>query len=123
MTLAATLMAIGRIALGLFFVVAGVRNFLRFAQRVEMATNYGWRLGAAATAAGFATQLVAGAAVMLGVGAVWGALALIAFLIAATALFHNPLMFAGEARLPHIYFTLVNAALVGYCLMVIGAAL
>jgi hypothetical protein len=40
----------------------------------------------------------------------------------ATALFHNALMFKGEAQAPHLYLTLVNAALAGYCLLVIGAA-
>ena len=107
----------------LFFVIAGVRNFLRFADRVAMKTNYGWTIGAPATAAGFTVQLVAGACLALGVAAVWSAAALIVFLVAATTLYHNFTLFQGEARLPHLYFTLVNCALVGYCLMAIGAAL
>ena len=51
-----------------------------------------------------------------GVLTIWGASLLILFLIAATALFHNFLMFNGAERQPHIYFTLVNCALAGYCL-------
>ena len=39
-------------ALGLFFVIAGIRNFLRLSSRLEMKTNYGWKLPAAATVLG-----------------------------------------------------------------------
>jgi putative oxidoreductase len=116
------LVTIGRIFLGLFFVIAGIRNFMKFSKRAVMATNYGWSLPVALTAAGFAVQLAGGLLVTFGIWTGWGAAALILFLIAATALFHNVLMFKGEERLPHLYFTLVNLALVGYCLMVIGTS-
>ena len=75
------------------------------------------------TALGFATQFVGGLSVTFGILTVWGASILIIFLIAATALFHNFMMFKGAERQPHIYFALVNCALAGYCLMVIGTAL
>ena len=123
MTTAALLILIGRIILGLFFVIAGIRNFLRFGERKSMATNYGWKLPAPVTALGFATQLLAGLSVMFGIYPAWGAAALIVFLICATTLFHNAMMFEGEARQPHIYFTLVNITLSAYCLMIIGLAL
>jgi putative oxidoreductase len=120
MTIAATLILIGRVVLGLFFVIAGIRNVLHFAERVSAETNYGWKLPPLVTAVGFAAQLAGGLSVMFGIMTVWGAGLLILFLIAATALFHNFLMFKGEEQLPHLYLTLVNSALVGYCLMVIG---
>lgn len=123
MTLAATLILIGRVVLGLFFVIAGLRNFLHFSERVTTETNYGWTLPASVTALGFASQLAGGLSVTFGVLTAWGAGLLILFLISATALFHNFLMFKGNARLPHLYFTLVNCALVGYCLLVIGNAI
>jgi len=123
MTFAATLILIGRIILGLFFIIAGVRNFANLAGRRTPDTNYGWKLPAPVTVLGFASQLAGGLAVTFGILTAWGAALLILFLIGATALFHNPLMFRGEARLPHLYFMLVNCALVGYCLMVIGLAL
>lgn len=123
MTTAALLILIGRIILGLFFVIAGVRNFLRFGERKSMATNYGWKLPAPVTALGFATQLLGGLSVAFGIYPIWGACLLILFLICATALFHNAMMFEGEARQPHIYFTLVNITLCAYCLMVIGLSL
>jgi putative oxidoreductase len=123
MTTAALLILIGRIILGLFFVIAGVRNFLRFDERKSMATNYGWKLPAPVTALGFASQLLGGLSVTFGIYPIWGAALLILFLICATALYHNAMMFEGEARQPHIYFTLVNITLCAYCLMIIGLSL
>jgi putative oxidoreductase len=120
MTLAAGLSLIGSAVLGLFFIIAGIRNFLRFSERVSPETNYGWEMPAPVTASGFVVQLLGGVSVLFGVWPVWGAGLLIVFLIAATALFHNFTLFKGEERQPHLYFTLVNCALVGYCLLVIS---
>jgi putative oxidoreductase len=123
MTLAATLLVLSRLVLGLFFVIAGVRNFLRYADRAAPETNYGWKLPVPLAALGYGVQIVGGLSVATGALAVWGAALLILFLVAATVLFHNFLMFHGEARQPHIYFTLVNCALVGYCLSAMAGAL
>jgi putative oxidoreductase len=123
MTFAAALIQIGHVILGLFFIIAGIRNFLRFSERASPETNYGWKMPAPVTASGFVVQLLGGVSVLFGVWPVWGAGLLIVFLIGATALFHNFLMFKGEERQPHLYFTLVNCALVGYCLLVIGTSL
>ncbi len=123
MTLAATLIGIGRVVLGGFFLIAGIRNFLHFGDRKAMATNYGWKLPASLTALGFAVQVLAGLLVIFGVWTAWAAVALIAFLVGATALFHNFLLFHGKERDPHLYLTLVNLTLVGTCLLVIGSAI
>jgi putative oxidoreductase len=120
MTVAASLILIGRVVLGLFFVIAGIRNFLHFRERAALVTNYGFSLPAPLTALGFVAQLAGGFALTFGVMAAWGAALLILFLVVATALFHNFLAFQGEARVPHLYLTLVNTALVGYCLTIIG---
>ena len=120
MTLAATLILVGRALLGLFFVIAGIRNLLHFSERRVIDTNYGWKLPAPVMALGFVAQLIGGLSVTFGILPVWGAALLILFLIGATALYHNFMLFQGEARLPHLYFTLVNVALAGYCLLVIG---
>ncbi|MBN9434568.1 MAG: DoxX family protein [Bosea sp.] len=123
MTLAATLIAVGRIVLGLFFVIAGIRNLMGFSKNPSPETNYGWKLPAPLVLIGFAMQLVGGLSVMLGIMPAYGAAILILFLIGATSLFHNLFLFTGEARAPHLYFTLVNCALAGYCLMVIGLSI
>lgn len=120
MITAATLILIGRVILGLFFIIAGIRNFLRFGERSTPETNYGWKLPAPVTALGFAAQLIGGVSLAFDFFPAWGAVVLILFLIGATELFHNFLLFKDELRAPHLYFTLVNIALCGYCLMVIG---
>jgi putative oxidoreductase len=45
---------------------------------------------------------------------------LIVFLIAATPLYHNLLLFQGKDRDPHLYLTLVNITLCGGLLLVIA---
>lgn len=123
MTLAATLIIVGRVVFGGFFVIAGIRNFIHFDERRELKTNYGWVLPVPLLALGFAVQILGGLSVLLGMWPVLGALALIVFLLPATALFHNFLRFEGKERDPHLYLTLVNTALVGGFLMVIATAM
>ena len=120
MTLTATLIIVGRFLLGAMFIIAGIRNFLRLEERFAMKTNYGFALPRPAIVLGFAVQLLAGASVAFGIWPFWGALALIAFLIPATAFYHNLLMFRGKEQEPHIYFFTVNAALCGAFLLVIA---
>ena len=116
----ATLIIIGRFLLGLMFIVAGIRNFARLPERFTFKTNYGFVLPPAAIIAGFAVQVIAGVSVAFGLWPFWGALALICFIIPATALYHNFLMFSGTGRGPHIYSFTVNAALIGAFLLVIA---
>jgi len=122
---AASLMIIGRVIFGAFFLIAGVRNFWAFAERKTTATttNYGWRLPVPVMAAGFAVQLFGGLALILGIWTVWSSLALILFLVLATVLYHNLFMFQGKERDPHLYLTLVNITLAGGLLLIIADAL
>ena len=115
-----SLIIIGRFLLGLMFIIAGVRNFLRLEERLGFKTNYGFVLPRPAIVIGFAVQLVAGISVAFGLWPFWGALALIAFLIPATAFYHNFFMFQGKEREPHIYFVTVNLALLGAFLIVMA---
>jgi putative oxidoreductase len=117
-----SLIVIGRVVFGAFFLIAGLRNFARFADRRTMETNYGFALPAPVLAAGFATQALGGLALILGVWTVPGAAALILFLALATPLFHNLFLFTGKEREPHIYFSLVNITLAAGLLMVIATA-
>lgn len=120
---AETLMDIGRIVFGGFFLIAGIRNVLHFGERRALLTNYGWPLPAPLLAIGFAVQLLGGLALVLGLGVVVGSVALILFLVAATPLYHNLFMFQGKERDPHLYLTLVNITLVSGLLMVIAGAM
>lgn len=118
MTFAAALVLIGRFLLGLMFIIAGIRNFLRLEERFAFKTNYGFVLPRPAIVTGFAAQLLGGISVAFGLWPAIGALALIAFTVPATAFYHNLFMFKGEARSPHIYFATVNMALCGAFLIV-----
>ncbi|MEP9388744.1 DoxX family protein [Mesorhizobium sp. KR9-304] len=120
MATTALLMIIGRVVFGGFFLIAGIRNFLRFGERREMRTNYGWVLPAPILAVGFAIQLVCGLALVLGIWIVPATIALIVFLFAATPLYHNPFQFQGKERDPHLYLTLVNITLAAGLLQIIA---
>jgi len=122
MATTALLTFIGRVVFGGFFLIAGIRNFLHFAERRDLKTNYGWPLPAPLLALGFAVQLLGGLALILGVWTVPAAVALIVFLIAATPLYHNLFMFRGKERDPHLYLTLVNITLAAGLLLVISDA-
>ena len=119
---AATLALIGRVVFGGFFLIAGIRNFLRFGERRQMPTNYGWALPAPILAAGFAIQLACGLALVLGIWIAPAAIALIVFLFAATPLYHNLFMFQGKERDLHLYLTLVNITLAAGLFLVIADA-
>ena len=119
---ATTLILIGRVVFGAFFLIAGIRNFLHFGDRKQMATNYGWKLPAPIMAAGFAVQLLGGLALVFGIWTVLAAIALIGFLVPATSLYHNLFMFKGKERDPHLYLTLVNITLAAGLLLVIADA-
>ncbi len=116
------LLTIGRTIFCGFFLIAGIRNFLHFAERRELPTNYGWKLPAPIMAAGFAVQLLGGLALIAGTWTAPAASALIAFLVPATLLYHNLFLFRGKERDPHLYLTLVNITLAGGLLLVIADA-
>lgn len=107
---------------GGFFLIAGIRNFMRFGMQRTNLTNYGWPLPAPLLAVGFAVQILGGLSLILGIWTVVAALALIVFLFAATPLYHNLFLFKGRERDPHLYLTLVNITLVGGLLMIIANA-
>jgi putative oxidoreductase len=117
-----TLVLIGRVVFGGFFLIAGIRNFLHFAERRQLNTNYGWPLPAPLLALGFAVQLLGGLALVLGIWIEPAAIALIVFLFAATPLYHNLFLFKGKERDPHLYLTLVNITLAAGLLLVIADA-
>ena len=123
MTTAATLILIGRVIFGLFFVIAGVRNLAGFKTRIPSKTNYGFDLPAPVVALGFAMQLVGGLALVFGLWTVWAAVLLIVFLVFATALYHNLFLFQGKERDPHLYLVLVNITLAAGLLLIIGISL
>ena len=123
MTLAATFILIGRIVFGLFFLIAGLRNFAGFKTRIPSKTNYGWDLPPPIVALGFGMQLTGGLSLVFGLWPIYGAALLIVFLVLATAMYHNLFLFAGKERDPHLYLVLVNITIAAGLLMIIGSVL
>jgi len=118
------LQTIGRAVFGGFFLIAAFRNFRYFPDRVARSgTNYGWALPVPLLVVGFAMQAVGGLALVFNFWPIHGAVVLIAFLCLATPLYHNPFMFHGAERDPHLYLTLVNLTLAAGLLMVIATAM
>ncbi|MGV8832578.1 MAG: DoxX family protein [Devosia sp.] len=122
MTVSAMLVLIGRIIFGLFFVIAAFRNTRGFKARIPSLTNYGWAMPPALVAIGFAMQWIGGLALISGQFTTLGALLLIAFLVVATACYHNLFMFKGKERDPHLYLVLVNVTLIAGLGLVIADA-
>jgi len=120
MTIAAILMLTGRIVFGLFFLIAAFRNTIGFKSRLPSTTNYGWAMPPALVAVGFAMQWIGGLSLVLGFYPVIGALVLIAFLVLATACYHNLFLFQGKDRDFHLYLVLVNITLAAGLLLVIA---
>ncbi|MFC3204818.1 DoxX family protein [Aquamicrobium soli] len=118
-----TLEVIGRVIIGGFFLIAGVRHFLHFRQRVTVVkTSYGWFLPAPVMAAGFAAQVVAGLALIAGYWILPAVFVLIAFLVVATPLYHNMFMYSGPERDRHFYMILVNFSLTAALLLIAADA-
>lgn len=120
MTIAAALILAGRILFGLFFVIAAFRNSMGFKTRIPSVTNYGWAMPPVLVAAGFALQWIGGLSLLLGIYPVIGALVLIAFLVLATASYHNLFLFQGKDRDFHLYLVLVNITLAGGLLLIVA---
>ena len=123
MTTATILIIIGRVVFGAFFVIAGLRNFAGFRQRIPSTTNYGWDLPVPLVAIGFAMQLIGGLLLIAGIWIVPAAVMLIVFLVLATSMYHNLFLFQGKERDPHLYLTLVNITLAAGLLLVAASAL
>ena len=123
MTIAATLILVGRIVFGLFFVIAAFRNTIGFRERIPSTTNYGWNMPPPLVAAGFAMQWLGGLSLVLGLYPVFGALLLVAFLVLATAGYHNLFLFQGKERDPHLYLVLVNITLAAGLLLIVADSL
>jgi putative oxidoreductase len=118
----AAMFVLGRFFLGAHFFIAGIRNFLMLPVWIERMEGRGLPQPKLALTAGFAVQTLSGALVALGLWPSLGGVALIAFTVVATVLWHNFWNFAGEERRVHINFNLTNVALIGALLMVVATA-
>lgn len=121
--MSATIFLIGRILLGAAFVVFGVRNLKNIERLSGVLAKKAIPQPRTWILVGIGIQLAGGLAVATGILAAWGAAALIAFLYLAVFWFHDFWNFPAAERYPHTSAWIMNTALAGGFLMVIGTSL
>ena len=117
---ASALIVLGRLCLGGFFLTAGIRNFLNLAVLDPLMTARNPPQPRLLLRAGLTVETVGGAMVAFGPWPALGASALVAFTIAATAMFHSFWESTGEERTTNINWVLTNVGVVGGLLLVIA---
>jgi len=122
-----TLFFLSHLLLGGAFVVFGLRNIKGIPGLASFLTSKKVMQPQAAATFGVALQIVGGGLVVLApfvpLAGVLGGLALIVFLVLATALFHPFWEFSGEERKPHVQSFIMNTGLTGAFLLVIAYGL
>ena len=116
----APLQAAGQVLLAFAFLATGVRNAgWKFRQHLDRMLAYGVPHARLALLAGFALQFAGGALLLLDVHRAWGAGLLIAFTVAASAIFHRWWRVA-DPLLSHLHLSnlIVNCGVVGGLLLV-----
>ena len=114
------LQAAGQLLLAFAFLGTGVRNAgWKFRQHLERMVAYGVPQAKLALLAGFALQFAGGALLLFDVQRALGAGLLIAFTVAASAIFHRWWLVA-DTLLSHLHLSnlIVNCGVVGGLLLV-----
>jgi putative oxidoreductase len=123
MSLAVTLIYLGRFLLGAAFVVFGIRNIAGIPRLTEAMEKKGVPQARALMTIGVGIQIVGGAMVATGIFAWLGALGLIAFLLLAAYLFHAFWEYPAEERTPHLNAFVMNTGLAGAFLLAAAVSL
>jgi putative oxidoreductase len=116
--LTSTAALIGRILLALMFVVAGVGKIGGFDGTVGYIASKGLPLPVVLAAGTVALEIVAGVALIVGYKVRWAALALAAFTLLATVIFHAYWAMPAEQQMVQQLMFLKNIAVTGGLLMV-----
>jgi len=109
---------IGRLLLGGLFLLAGIDKFGGLDGTAGFIASRGLPLPGLLAPAVAAFEVLAGLALIVGWQARWSALALAAFTLAASLLFHNYWAFPAEQQMVQQLFFMKNLAIVGGLLMV-----
>ena len=118
----ATLIIIGRVLLGIYFIQAGVRNFGKIPLHTGILEKRNVPMPRESLLLGLAVQVLGGLSVALGIFPAIGAVGLILFTIAATLLYHDFWRFPADERMSHWSSFVTNLALIGGFLLVIATA-
>ena len=98
-TLQNTAAVAGRILLGLLFVISGFGKITGFAGTAAFMASKGMPMAEALLVGAIAIELVGGLMLVAGFKARWAALAIAAFLVPTTLIFHSPLGPDGQAQM------------------------
>jgi putative oxidoreductase len=120
MTLTTILIIIGRFLLGGYFLQAGVRNFTKLELHTGILNKKNVPLPQVSILVALAVQVLGGASVAFGILPAVGAIGLILFTLAASALYHDFWSYSGNERSSHVGSWLTNGALIGGFLLVIA---
>jgi len=114
-TLRNTAAALGRILLGLLFVISGFGKITGFAGTAGYMASQGMPMAEALLVGAIAVELVGGLMLVAGFQARWAALAIAAFLVPTSLIFHNPIGPEGAAQMTQF---LKNLSIMGGMLVV-----
>jgi putative oxidoreductase len=117
-----TLIIIGRFLLGLYFIQAGVRNFMKLPLHTGILQKKGIPMPRESLIVALAVQVLGGLSVALGIFPAIGAIGLILFTIVANALYHDFWNYTGDERTPHFNSVMTNLAIIGGFLLVIAVS-
>jgi putative oxidoreductase len=120
MTLTAILITIGRFLLGGYFLQAGIRNFSKLELHTGILSKRNVPVPQISIRIALVVQVLGGASVAFGIFPAIGAIGLILFTLAASALYHDFWSYSGAERTSHLGSWLTNGGLIGGFLLVIA---
>jgi putative oxidoreductase len=120
MTVTAILIYVGRFLLGAYYFRSGLQNIGKVDLHTSILGKKGVPMPRVAMWIAVAAEIGGGASVALGIFSALGALALAAFTLAASVLYHDFWTMQGEERTSHLNSFVSNVALVGAFLIVIA---
>jgi len=109
---------IGRVALGLIFLISGFGKVTAWSGSAAYAASKG--VGTALLAIATALELLGAISIVLGFKARWGALVLLIFLVPVTLVFHNFWAVPAQEQQVQLVNFLKNLSIAGGLLIVLG---
>lgn len=104
---------LGRVLLSAIFLMSGVNKLFHWSQTAEQMTQEGMVAVPLFLVAAIIFELGGGLSVLLGLKARLGALALVAFLVPVTLIFHDFWQYQGPAQMQQMIHFVKNLAIVG----------
>ena len=119
--LVAVVLLIGRIIVGLYFISSGIRHFTNLKMYAGYAASKGVPMPSIGVPASGALIVIGGASILLGLYPLYGAIAILLFLLPTTFMMHNfwAVQDPTQKMNDMINFT-KNWALMGYTLMTLA---